>query len=88
MRVIDDDKPELPDIMQTYTDTWGKLVKVLKFKKFKNIFNENCIYTLEPEFENLEYAYITPPEKEENEDTKNDLIISEEYHLVFPNKAR
>ncbi len=34
--VIDGDKVELPEIVNTYTDTWGKLVKILKVKKFTN----------------------------------------------------
>lgn len=31
--VIDDEKDELPEIIDTYTDTWGKMVKLIILKK-------------------------------------------------------
>jgi predicted transport protein len=52
--VIDNDKKELPEIMETYSDTWGKMVKLLILRKF--IDNKETIFTLEPEFENIEYV--------------------------------
>jgi len=34
--IIDDQIDELPEIISTYTDTWGKTVKPLILRKFKN----------------------------------------------------
>jgi len=52
--IIDGEKKELPEIIETYSDTWGKMVKLLVLRKFIN--KKDCIYTLEPEFESIEYA--------------------------------
>ena len=73
--VIDGDKKELPEIMETYSDTWGKMVKLILIKKFFN--SEDAIYTMHPEFENLEFAYI------ENEISTNtdDMDYDEDYHF-------
>lgn len=72
--IIDGEKKELPEIIETYSDTWGKMVKLLVLRKFIN--KKDCIYTLEPEFESIEYAL---------EDSVGESGIrgeySEEYHL-------
>ncbi len=70
--IIDGEKSELPEIIDTYTDTWGKMVKVLKIKKF--ICNNNAIYSMSPEFEAIQYS--TPTESE-----SQDITITEEFHL-------
>jgi predicted transport protein len=70
--IIDGEKKELPEIMETYTDTWGKIVKLILIKKFSN--NGEQIYTMHPDFENIEYADI------ENEIT-TEVEYNEEYHL-------
>lgn len=73
--IIDGDKKELPDIMDTYSDTWGKVVKLILIKKF--ISKDEIIYSMHPDFENIEFAEI------ENDDP-NDLEevgYKEEFHL-------
>lgn len=73
--VIDGDKKELPEIMETYSDTWGKMVKLILIKKFFN--NGDTIYTMHPDFENIEFADI---ENEISADTE-DIEYNEDYHF-------
>ena len=73
--VIDGDKKELPEIMETYSDTWGKMVKLILIKKFFN--NGESIYTMHPDFENIEFASI---ENEISVDME-DVEYNENYHL-------
>jgi len=78
--VIDGDKVELPEIIDTYTDTWGKLVKILKVKKFTNE-NESLI-SVEPDFVDIQYAPdAVVDESEEGGDESSKPTYSEEYHL-------
>ena len=72
--VIDGDKPELPEIMDTYSDTWGKMVKIITVKKF--ICDQESIFSIHPEFETLEYS---PQEVIPGGEIHMD--ISEEFHL-------
>jgi len=73
--VIDDKKDELPEIMETYSDTWGKMVKVLILKKF--VHANEFIYLIEPDFENIEYGYAESVDKAEREE----IEYTEEFHL-------
>ena len=73
--IIDGDKKEMPEIMETYTDTWGKMVKHILLKKFVNI--ADCIYTMHPDFENIEFADL---ENEILEGT-DDAAYTEEIHF-------
>lgn len=73
--IIDEDKKELPEIMETYSDTWGKIVKLLLIKKFSN--NGDLIYTMHPDFENIEFAEI---ENEVSSDIE-DIDYDEKYHF-------
>ncbi len=75
--IIDRDKKELPEIIETYSDTWGKMVRVLTFKKFFNK-NNDIIFSLEPDFENIEYSYVEKEESTEDNGTKD---YTEEFHL-------
>jgi hypothetical protein len=78
--VIDGEKEELPEIVNTYTDTWGKLVKILKVKKFTNE-NESLI-TVEPDFVDIQYAPdVDVKENEEIGEESSKPKYSEEYHL-------
>src|SRR6056297_1253460 len=52
--IIDEEKRELPEIMNTYTDTWGKMVKLQVIKKFFN--GGEYIFMMDPEFEAIEYS--------------------------------
>jgi predicted transport protein len=67
---------ELPEIMDTYTDTWGKLVKFLEIRKFTS--GTDTIYTITPDFENIQYIDVTESPQDVEEVT---VLISEEFHL-------
>lgn len=71
--VIDGLKAELPEIIDTYSDTWGKIVKVMVLKKFTS--GNDFIYTVDPEFSDLEYSPIELPGREEN------LDITVDFHM-------
>jgi len=67
--IIDGTKPEFEEIINTYTDTWGKMVRVQIVNHFRR--GENNIITVEPPFQNL--AVSPSPEKEPpkpSQDTK------------------
>mgnify|MGYP000876738939 CR=1 FL=1 len=72
--IIDGEREELPEIMETYTDTWGKMVKLLYITKFKNSINET-LFSIYPEFENIEYIPAVDLRKREG------TIYTEDYHL-------
>ena len=73
--IIDGEKKEMAEIIETYHETWGNMVKHILLKKFVN--NNDSIYTMNPDFENIEFADI------ENEilDEAEDASYSEEEHL-------
>lgn len=73
--VIDGAKPELPEITDTYSDTWGKIVRVLEVHKFTG--KDGSFLTCDPAFENLEYSYEEPIAETENKAVQ----YSEEFHL-------
>lgn len=77
--IIDGDKAELPEIIETYTDTWGEYVKIQKIQKFYNSTENEYIFTVSPEFEYLDYTI----ELEELTDTDEEKYstYSEEAHL-------
>ena len=77
--IIDDEKDELPEIMDTYSDTWGKMVKKLILKKFVN--NNEVIFTIEPDFENIDYPNIESVEKIKKIEEIEDVEYTEERHL-------
>ena len=78
--VIDGEKVELPEIIETYTDTWGKLVKILKVRKFTN--ENDSLISVEPDFVDIQYAPDAEVESEsEIADKSAKPIYSEEYHL-------
>jgi predicted transport protein len=69
--LIDGKKDELPEIMETYSATWGKMVKLIILKKF--IKGNEFIYTIEPEFKDIEYVNPKP--------TIGQAEYTEEFHL-------
>jgi len=75
--VIDGSKPEFEEIINTYTDTWGKMVKVQIVNHFRR--NNNHILTVEPPFQNLPFgdAVSPSPYKEISEPSQ----YTEEFHL-------
>ena len=50
--VIDGEKVELTEIMNTCTDTWGKLVKIMKVKAFTD--ENETLVSVEPEFVDIQ----------------------------------
>ena len=78
--IIDGEKAELPEIIDTYTDTWGKLVKLLKVKQFRH--EMESLVTVEPDFVDIQYAPEVEVKEEEvvgQESVKPKY--TEEYHL-------
>ena len=69
--ILDGEMKELPEIIDTYTDTWGRMVKPLVIQKY--VDSGDVIYTMEPEFEALEYI--------EGQISETTTEISEDYHL-------
>lgn len=49
--VMDNLRDDLPLLQETYTDTWGKMVKSLVLKKYSS--SGNTIYTMRPDFADI-----------------------------------
>lgn len=77
--ILDGDKIELPEIMNTYTDTWGKFVKIIKVIKYQN--KSDFLYYTYPDFENIEFVQ---DEKIINEE--ENIEIDENFHLESSNE--
>jgi predicted transport protein len=73
--ILDENKPELPEIFDTYKE-WGSKVKLEIIKKFMN--NTNTVYSMDPEFDELEF-YVN--ENIEKEGTAADSEYQENDHL-------
>ena len=73
--VIDEMKPELPEMTDTYTE-WSKMVRTVVLKEYRH--NNDQILSLTPEFESVGLGEIVG-EKEEAETGK--IPKTEEYHL-------
>jgi predicted transport protein len=73
--VIDDVKSELQEVSETYTDTWGKMVKVEILKQYTA--DKQAIFTMNPDFEEIDLPE-TPPSDEE---ILPDERYSESKHL-------
>jgi len=73
--VIDGEKKELPEIINTYTDTWGKIVKVTIVKEY--ISNSGSILSISPDFENIEIVDITSDDDKPEAQAR----YTEEFHL-------
>lgn len=50
--IIDENKPELPEIFNTYKE-WGNMVKLEIIKKF--MCGSNIVFSMEPEFDELDF---------------------------------
>lgn len=73
--VIDGPKPEFPEIMDTYADTWGRMVKVITVQKFD--CDGETILATDPEFDAIEYSYGTA----QTQNSYDQAAVSEEFHL-------
>jgi hypothetical protein len=68
---------ELPEITDTYTDTWGKIVKFLEIRKY--ISGKNFIYTIIPDFDTIQYVEPLVDTKTDEIDESNPY--SEDFHM-------
>jgi predicted transport protein len=75
--IIDGSKPEFEEIVNTYNDTWGKMVKVQIVNHFRR--GANNIITVEPPFQNLPFADAVSPSPEK--ETTKPSVYTEEFHL-------
>jgi len=75
--IIDGPKSEFEEIMGTYTDTWGKMVKVQIINHFRH--NNNDILSVEPPFQNLVFEDAVSPSPDK--DTSKPSQYTEEFHL-------
>jgi len=73
--ILDNDKKELPEIISTYSDTWGKMVKLSLLKQYE--YNGDYILSLSPEFENIDTIDIITNEQDESKTN----VYTEGYHL-------
>lgn len=71
--VLDDNKLEIEEVSETYTDTWDKIVKVEIVKRYTT--NGQTIFTMNPDFEAI--AIVEPANKTETSEQK----YTENYHL-------
>jgi sugar-specific transcriptional regulator TrmB len=71
--VLDDNKPELQEIFETYTDTWDRMVKVEILKQYTA--NGKTIFTMNPDFEDI--GFVEPPTQE----TEDQERYTESFHL-------
>jgi len=67
--VIDDEKDELPEIIDTYTDTWGKMVKLIILKKFYS--GKEYLFSLNPDFRDIQFADADSIKRTESESESN-----------------
>lgn len=75
--VIDGPKSEFKEIMDTYTDTWGRMVKVQIVNHFRQ--DSSDILTVEPPFQAIPFEdAISPSQDKEMSDPSQ---YSEEFHL-------
>jgi len=72
--ILDDEKEEFQEVYYTYTDTWGKMVRLEILKRFKG--DNKTIFTLNPDFENINL--IEPVTSEQEEFSEK---YTEEFHL-------
>ncbi len=73
--IIDDEKPEIHEVKEIYTDTWEKIVKVEILQVF-TVNNKN-IFTISPDFEELSEEV---PEEDEEENLSRGKY-TETYHF-------
>lgn len=74
--IIDGEKEELPEIIDTYTDTWGKMLRLMILRKYQS--NQDILLSVDPEFENIEYSLVTTIDQKAD---NTEIQYSEEFHL-------
>ena len=79
LMIIDDEKIEFPTIMDTYTNTWGKMIKIAILKEYINMNGGNdTILTMTPDFLNIENIDLVASDT--NQINKS-TTYTEEFHL-------
>lgn len=77
--VIDKEKREFPEIINTYTDTWGKMVRIAILKEYQSINGDHdSILTMTPDFENIENIDIVDSDQTDPKKLSNYSI---DFHL-------
>lgn len=71
--ILDDEKEEVMEAKEIYPSEWGKLVKVIKINQFS--YNSEVIYTITPNFEDIEYIDLEGIKNDNNQE------YDEYYHL-------
>ena len=66
----------MSEITDTYTDTWGKLVKFLEIRKY--VSGKSTIYTIAPDFDTIQYI---EPSVDVEELPDEGITYTEEFHL-------
>lgn len=82
--IIDGEKEELPEIMETYTDTWGSMVSLVIVKKFKH--KDEIIYSVHPDFNDIQYGDAESTTLKHN--TKTFHLTEVEKLSVTTNEAK
>ncbi len=75
--IIDGPKPEFKEIIDTYTDTWAKIVKVEIVNHFRR--DNNDILVVAPPFQNVAFEDAVSPLPDE--EILESLQYTEEFHL-------
>jgi predicted transport protein/ribosomal protein S6 len=78
--VFDEEKKEINELFETYTDTWGTMVRQVVLRRFE--FKGEEIYSLQPEFEDIDFSVGEPPISTEDSESP---VYSEESHLELAN---
>lgn len=78
LMILDENKPEMQEVFETYTDTWDKMVKVEILKQYTA--DGKSIFTMNPDFE--EIGFIEPLAEEEKAEER----YTENYHLEDADK--
>lgn len=78
--LIDNDLKEFKEIFETYTDTWGKFVRIIKINTYVN--ETDKILQLEPDFEIIKDDIEEFSESNDHiQEAEDSIMYTEEYHL-------
>jgi len=66
--LLDGEKDELDEIQETYSETWGRIVRILIAQKF--VCGSAVIFSLNPEFRDIEYIPTGG---------KKDILVNSQY---------
>ena len=81
--IIDEKKKELPEIIETYTDTWGKMVNIVIVKTYKNNDSDDAVIVMEPDFEVIDVADDVAIDEEEDSEVEDEPKVKKNYDEDF-----